>query len=109
MSSEIDIGEFPSEEGWVIMHHMDSFGMRGIDYTDAEMYLSGTDKVLDEKRWYVDGRARHTLTKYHEDGTFDRTIIYGTEQKTGNGHRIIEESREEEHGVWKSKSNIQDV
>lgn len=109
MGTEMDIGEFPSEEGWVMMCHGDSFGMGGIDYTNTERYLSGTDKVLDETTWYVDGRARHTLTKYHEDGTFDRTIIYGTEQKSGNGHRIIEESREEEHGVWKSKSDIQDV
>lgn len=109
MNSEIDIGEFPTEEGCMIMHHMDSFGMRGIDYTDVERYLKGTDKVLDEKRWYVDGRARHTLTKYHEDGTFDRTTIYGTEEKYGNCHRIVEESREEEHGIWKSKNGIQSV
>lgn len=93
--------DFPTKEGCRTISHADSFGMGGIDYTDSVNYIKGTDKISEQTTWYIDGRARKTVTVYHDDGTYDRTIVDGVEEKIdGNHHRVSEKSRHEEHGVW---------
>ena len=93
--------DFPTREGFRKISHADSFGMGGIDYTDSVNYIKGTDKISEKTTWYIDGRARKTVTIYHEDGTYDRTIVDGIEEKIdGDHHRVSEKSRHDEHGVW---------
>ena len=73
--------DFPTKEGCRTISHADSFGMGGIDYTDSVNYIKGTDKISEKTTWYIDGRARKTITIYHEDGTYDRTTMDGVEEK----------------------------